>query len=92
MKQPLLGISGPQDRQQNGLSAENRKEGFSLWPRGAHKFNWLADAKHLDFTDSVGASRRALPSPTREDVQPLVRAAAVLYLNAHLKGDPESAK
>lgn len=92
LKIPLLGISGTQDKQQSGLSAENRREAFALWPQGAHKFLWLANAKHLDFTDSTGANRRATPSPTRDDVQPLVRAATLLFLNAHLKADKESAR
>lgn len=92
LKMPLLGISGTQDKQQNGLSAENRREAFALWPQGAHKFLWLANAKHLDFTDSTGANRRATPSPTRDDVQPLVRAATLLFLNAHLKADKEAAR
>lgn len=92
LKMPLLGISGTHDKQQNGLSAENRREAFALWPQGAHKFLWLANAKHLDFTDSTGANRRATPSPTRDDVQPLVRAATLLFLNAHLKADKESAR
>jgi predicted dienelactone hydrolase len=92
LKQPLLGISGTEDRQQNGLTAENRREAFPLWSSGPHKFIWLANAKHLDFTDSMGAERRATPSPTREDVQPLVRAATLLFFNAHLKADTEAAR
>ena len=92
LQAPLLGISGTQDKQQNGLSADNRREAFALWPQGAHQFIWLANAKHLDFTDSTGAERRATPSPTREDVQPLVRAATLLFFNAHLKADAEAAK
>lgn len=92
LKVPLLGISGTQDRQQNGLPAVNRREAFALWPPGSHKFIWLADATHLDFTDSTGASRRALPAPTRADVQPVVRAATVLFFNAHLKSDIKSEK
>lgn len=92
LKQPLLGISGTEDRQQNGLTAKNRREAFSLWPQGPHQFIWLENAKHLDFTDSTGADRRATPSPTREDVQPLVRAATLLFFNLHLKADTEAAK
>lgn len=92
LKQPLLGISGTEDRQQNGLTAENRREAFSLWPQGPHQFIWLANARHLDFTDSSGAERRATPSPTREDVQPLVRAATLLFFDRHLKNDREAAK
>ena len=92
LKMPLLGISGTEDKQQNGLTAASRREAFALWPRGPHRFIWLANARHLDFTDSTGAERRATPSPTREDVQPLVRAATLLFFNAHLKADAEAAK
>jgi len=91
LRAPLLGISGSQDRQQNGLTAENRREAFALWPQGAHKFLWLENARHLDFTDSTGSERKAQPSPTREDVQPITRAATLLFLNAHLKGDAQAA-
>jgi predicted dienelactone hydrolase len=87
LKVPLLGISGSLDKQQNGLSADNRRDAFALWPSGAHRFLWLANAKHLDFTDSNGASRKAQPSSSREDVQPVVRAATLLFFNAHLKAD-----
>lgn len=89
---PLLGISGTLDKQQNGLSAENRKEAFSLWPAGGHRFVWLNGAKHLDFTDSAGSDRKATPSPTRDDVQPVTRAATLLFFDAHLKGDQEAVK
>ena len=89
---PLLGVSGTLDKQQNGLSAENRKEAFSLWPAGGHRFVWLNGAKHLDFTDSTGADRKATPSPTREDVQPVTRAATLLLFDAHLKGDEGAGK
>jgi hypothetical protein len=50
------------DKHQNGLTAKNRKEAFSLWPRGQHRFFCLNQAKHLDFTDSIGADRRTTPS------------------------------
>jgi predicted dienelactone hydrolase len=89
---PLLGISGTKDRQQNGLPAENRREAFALWPRGSHRFVWLANAAHLDFTDSSGIEHRSTPSPTREDVQPVVRAATLSFFDAHLKGLPDAAK
>ena len=92
LKLPLLGISGTEDRQQNGLTAGNRREAFALWPQGPHKFIWLANAKHLDFTDSTGVERRATPSPTREDVQPLVRAVTLLFFNSYLKADTNAAK
>jgi predicted dienelactone hydrolase len=89
---PLLGISGTLDKQQNGLSAENRKEGFALWPPSGHRFVWLDGAKHLDFTDSTGADRKATPSPTRDDVQPVTRAATLLFFETNLKGDAEAGK
>lgn len=84
---PLLGISGSEDRQQNGLPAENRRDAFALWPSGAHRFLWLAKARHLDFTDATGAGARGIPSPTRDQVQPVVRAATLLFFNTYLKGD-----
>ena len=87
LRVPMLGISGTQDRQQNGSPAENRREGFALWPKGNHRFVWLANAKHLDFTDSSGSSRKAQTSSSREDVQPITRAAILLFLDAHLKSD-----
>jgi predicted dienelactone hydrolase len=90
LRVPLLGISGTEDKQQNGLPAENRKDAFTLWPQGANKFVWLDPAKHLDFTDSSGSSRRSQPSPSRELVQPVVRAAMVLFFNAHLKQQGEA--
>lgn len=92
LKLPLLGISGTEDRQQNGLTAANRREAFALWPHGPHKFIWLANAKHLDFTDSTGAERRATPSSTREDVQPIVRAVTLLFFNSYLKADTNASK
>ncbi len=88
---PLLGISGAQDRQQGGLPPENRRQAFTLWPRGPHRFIWLANARHLDFTDSGDVGRRGLPSPTRADVQPVVRAATLLFFAAHLSGDDGAA-
>jgi predicted dienelactone hydrolase len=92
LKVPLLGISGTEDRQQGGLPASNRRDAFKLWPEGAHRFVWLTNARHLDFTDSTGSSRHAMSSPTREDVQPIVRTATLLFFNANLKADSESAK
>jgi predicted dienelactone hydrolase len=85
LKAPLLGVSGTLDKQQNGLTAQNRLDGFALWPSGAHAFVWITDAKHLDFTDSTGSSAKALPSESREDVQPVTKAAMLLFLDQHLK-------
>ncbi len=92
LKVPLLGISGTEDRQQNGLPADNRREAFALWPKGDHRFVWLSNARHLDFTDSTGSGRRASPSPNRDDVQVVVRAATLLFLDAHLRGDTVAAR
>lgn len=88
---PLLGISGTLDKQQGGLPPENRKEGFSLWPDGPHRLVWLTNARHVDFTDSTGLRRLELPSPTRADVQPVVRAAALLFFAAHLCDSADTA-
>ena len=85
LKVPLLGISGTLDKQQNGSSAQNRRDGFMLWPRGGHAFVWISDAAHLDFTDSTGSSGKALPSKSRSDVQPLTKAATLLFLDQHLQ-------
>lgn len=92
LRAPLLGISGTRDTQHHGIPAENRKDAFALWPRGEHRFIWLPNARHLDFTDSTGALNRGLSSPTRAEVQPVVRAASLLFLNAHLKEDTTAAR
>jgi predicted dienelactone hydrolase len=34
LKMPLLGVSGTEDKQHNGLTAANRREAFALWPQG----------------------------------------------------------
>jgi len=85
LKAPLLGVSGTLDKQQNGLTAQNRLDGFALWPSGAHAFIWITDAKHLDFTDSSGTERKAQASSSRDDVQPVAKAATLLFLDQHLK-------
>lgn len=85
LKVPLLGVSGTLDKQQNGLTAQNRLDGFALWPSGAHAFIWITDAKHLDFTDSSGTERKAQASSSRDDVQPVAKAATLLFLDQHLK-------
>ncbi len=82
---PLLGISGTDDQQQGGGSPLQRRDAFTLWPDGQHAFVWLANAKHSDFTDSTGSPRRMMPSNTRSDVQPMTRAATLMFLNRHLK-------
>lgn len=89
LRMPLMGISGTLDRQQNELPAETRYQAFDYWPtaQGQHRFVWLANAKHLDFTDSSGSGQIAPPSPTRADVQPLVKAATLMYFDACLRDD-----
>ena len=92
LRVPLLGMSGTKDDQQAGQPAQNRKDAFALWPAGPHKFVWLDNAKHVDFSDSSGTDRRALPSKTRADVQPVTLAATLAFLDANLKGDAEAGK
>ena len=89
---PLMGISGTEDKQQGIIPPTNRYKAFSLWPqmKGQHKFVWLANAHHLDFTDATGSSHQGLRSGNRQDVQPLVRAATLLFFNVHLKRDTSS--
>lgn len=89
---PVLGISGARDTQQGGRPPEDRKAAFGLWPAsGANRFVWLSGATHLDFSDSTGSDGPSLPSRTRADVQPLVRAATRAFLDQHLKGQPDAA-
>jgi predicted dienelactone hydrolase len=82
---PLLGISGTKDDQQAGQPATNRREAFALWPGDGHFFVWLANAKHIDFTDSTGGSGRGLPSATRDEVQRVARPATIAFFDLHLK-------
>ena len=92
LRVPLLGITGSKDDQQGGRSAAARKEAFSLWPAGEHRLIWITNARHNDFTSSSGATGRSLASPTREDVQPLVRAATRAFFDLHLKRDADAAR
>jgi len=68
-----------------------RKDAWALWPGTGHAFVWLANARHNDFTSSDGTSGASLPSPTRDDVQPVTRAATLAFLDLHLKGDAAAA-
>lgn len=86
IKIPLLGVSGDRDRQQ-GAKPENRLRGFELWPAGDKYLIWLTNVDHTAFSDSTGSGNRMLPSRAREDVQPLVRAATLLFFDACLKGE-----
>ena len=91
VKIPLLGITGSKDKQ---LSAEpkNRRRAYELWPPGDKYLIWLANADHLAFSDATGSNHRMLPSHARADVQPVVRAATLLFFNAYLKGDANAKK
>jgi predicted dienelactone hydrolase len=86
---PILGISGTKDRQQNGDPAVARLESFKLWPpmKDQSVFLWLTDAAHSDFTDSTGGEQSGRSSANRADVQKVVRAASLLFLNSCLKKD-----
>jgi dienelactone hydrolase len=84
---PILGISGTNDKQQNGDPAIARYDSFKLWPEMENKnmFLWLTNAGHLDFTDSTGGQQHGRESSTRKDVQRIVRVASLLYFNNCLK-------
>jgi predicted dienelactone hydrolase len=86
LRTPLLGISGSRDRQQ-GAPPENRRRAYELWPPGDKYLIWLVNADHLAFSDTTGSGRRTLPSRSRADAQPVVRAATLLFFDAYLKGD-----
>jgi predicted dienelactone hydrolase len=86
---PVLGISGSRDEQQ-GATPENRRRFFELLPPGRKVFVWLANADHLSFSDSAGSKRSSLPSRSRADVQPIARAATLLFLEAQLRGDADA--
>jgi polyhydroxybutyrate depolymerase len=92
LRVPLLGITGSNDDQQAGRKASDRKDAFALWGGTGHSFVWLANARHNDFTSSSGTTGWSLPSSTREEVQPIARAATRAFLDLHLKGDREAAK
>ena len=90
LKVPLMGVSGTLDDQQDGSPAQNRRDSFALWPKGDHAFVWISDARHVDFTDSSGTDAKELPSPSRNAVQPVTKAATLLFLDQHLKPDNQA--
>jgi predicted dienelactone hydrolase len=89
LSMPLLGISGTLDGQQGDHPAIGRLRAFALWPEdeGKHRFVWLNNARHLDFTSASEQRRLVAPTPTRADVQPLARVATLLFFEWHLKRD-----
>jgi len=86
---PVLAISGSRDTQQ-GTTPENRRRYFDLVPPGQKVFVWLANADHAAFSDAAGSSRAGLPSRARADVQPVSRAATLLFFEAQLRGQAEA--
>ena len=87
---PLLGITGSRDQAQTG-PPENRRRSFELLePSGNHAFIWLDGADHSAFSDPSGSGRRGLPSPSRDDAQPLVRAATLRFFDWQLRGDAQA--
>ena len=89
LNRPVLGISGSRDEQQ-GTTPANRRRFFELEPGGAKVFVWLIAADHQAFSDATGSRRTNPPSRSRADVQPIVRAATLLFLQAHLRGDADA--
>lgn len=88
---PVLAISGSRDSQQ-GTTPENRRRYFDLVPAGQKVFVWLANADHASFSDAAGSKRAGLPSRARVDVQPVSRAATLLFFEAQLRGQAEAAQ
>jgi predicted dienelactone hydrolase len=86
---PVLAISGSRDEQQ-GAPPENRRRYFELVPPGHKWLVWLANADHFAFSDATGSKRSNLPSRSRADVQPIARAATLLFLEAQLRGDADA--
>ena len=90
LRTPLLGISGDKDRQQGDALPEDRKLAFKLWPAGDKYLVWIENADHTAFSDSTGSGRGMLPSQSRDKVQPIVRAATLIFFDAYLKGRREA--
>ncbi len=91
INRPVFGITGSKDKAQD-LSPENRRRFFALIPAGDKIFLWLANADHNGFSDSTGSGKLKLPSTSRDDVQPIVRAATLLFFESHLRGDKDADK
>ncbi len=93
LKTPVLGISGTEDKQQNGEPPLARLEAFKLWPvlQGRHAMVWITPAAHLDFTDSTGGEKHGRESENRTDVQKVVRAAMTQFFSHCLKKNGSTA-
>jgi predicted dienelactone hydrolase len=81
---PLLGITGSKD-DKPGSTPENRLRCFALIPKGDKYLVWLENADHTAFSDPTGSGKRSLPSQARENAQPIVRAATLLFFNGYLR-------
>lgn len=90
VSRPVLGISGSKDEQQNS-TPENRRRFFELLPPGDKYFVWLENADHPSFSDSSGSGRRGLRSASRVEVQPIARAATLLFFDGYLRYDKRTA-
>ena len=89
---PTLGISGTLDKQMEAPPAD-RKEGFKYWPKGGNYLVWIEGAEHTAFSDNTGSKLRGMRnSASRAGVQPVSRAASLLFFNAHLKQKKEELK
>lgn len=86
VKVPMLAISGSNDKQQ-GANPENRRRGFQLLPEGDKTLVWIANADHTAFSDATGSKHRMLPSDVRAEVQPIARAATVVFFKHQLQTD-----
>jgi predicted dienelactone hydrolase len=84
INRPVFGITGSRDKQQES-TADNRRRFFELLPPGDKYFLWLHNADHTAFSDVTGSRWRNLPSRTREQVQPIARAASLMFFNLVLK-------
>lgn len=85
---PVLGISGSEDRQP-GVDPAIRKKFIDLTPSAGTLLLWLQGADYTSFSDPTGSGQSAVPSASRESVQPLSRAATLYFLDAYLKGRKE---
>ena len=85
---PVLGITGSADDQQGDIPPENRRRILTLSPPGKVTLLWLTNADHNAFSDSTGSNLGKLRSPSRAAVQPLTRAATLLFFDAHLRTRP----
>ncbi len=92
LRVPLMGMSGTNDDEQNGEPATNRYNAFQYWSQNdeKNKFVWIANAAHLDFTDSTGSQQTQISSKNRDEVQKVAREASLLYFNWFLKGDSKA--